>query len=374
MEKPKLEEEQAAAMPVRFRGRAALRSIQVKRDKGYIVWIYNIYLHALQLSLPLFFLIMLSSPILLSIPFTGFFMLDIEGLYIPADDQRPESNHGIISSSWSWWNNNNSSSSSSLDQTPAGLTTAEMCFKVFIFSLSLSTTFGGTRVEARSPYALLLANLNTLMAQLIFVFLSGAVFHRLSQPREPVRWSKVALITNDMFSVAEARNQNNKGTANGETKDQTHQPGNSYKSFMLRLNLMDPKQVVLIECKFELTYRRFLTEKGNPAPFINHVSLKLVRPEVAYLKFGLVVRHIIDEESPLYGMDLEELNSRDASFTITISGIERSSMQPIFSENLYTVYDGEVLWDRQFQDQIITDRHGHSMFDCNLIDQLKPVK
>jgi hypothetical protein len=70
---------------------------------------------------------------------------------------------------------------------------------------------------------------------------------------------------------------------------------------------MDPKQVVLIECKFELTYRRFLTEKGNPAPFINHVSLKLVRPEVAYLKYGLVVRHIIDEESPLYGMDLEVL-------------------------------------------------------------------
>jgi hypothetical protein len=79
------------------------------------------------------------------------------------------------------------------------------------------------------------------------------------------------------------------------------------RSFMMRLNLMDPKQVVLIECKFELTYRRFLTEKGNPAPFINHVSLKLVRPEVAYLKYGLVVRHIIDEESPLYGMDLEVL-------------------------------------------------------------------
>jgi hypothetical protein len=47
-------------------------------------------------------------------------------------------------------------------------------FKIFIFSLSLSTTFGGTRVEARSPYTLLVANLNTLMAQLIFVFLSGA--------------------------------------------------------------------------------------------------------------------------------------------------------------------------------------------------------
>lgn len=50
----------------------------------------------------------------------------------------------------------------------------EKGIRIFIFSFSLSTTFGGARVEARSPYALLLANLNTLMAQLMFVFFSGA--------------------------------------------------------------------------------------------------------------------------------------------------------------------------------------------------------
>lgn len=50
----------------------------------------------------------------------------------------------------------------------------EKSIRIFIFSFSLSTTFGGARVEARSPYALLLANLNTLMAQLMFVFFSGA--------------------------------------------------------------------------------------------------------------------------------------------------------------------------------------------------------
>lgn len=47
-------------------------------------------------------------------------------------------------------------------------------FKVFVFSLSLCTMFGGTGVEARSTYNLLVANANTLTAQLIFVFLSGA--------------------------------------------------------------------------------------------------------------------------------------------------------------------------------------------------------
>jgi hypothetical protein len=50
----------------------------------------------------------------------------------------------------------------------------DVLFEVFLFSLSLSTTFGGSRLDARSPFCLLVANINTLMAQLMFVFLSGA--------------------------------------------------------------------------------------------------------------------------------------------------------------------------------------------------------
>jgi hypothetical protein len=43
-----------------------------------------------------------------------------------------------------------------------------------ICRLSLSTTFGGSPVVALSPFCLLVANVNTLMAQFLFVFLSGA--------------------------------------------------------------------------------------------------------------------------------------------------------------------------------------------------------
>jgi hypothetical protein len=42
MEKPKLEEEQAPAIPVRFKGRAALRSIQVHQKKSHILLFNNI--------------------------------------------------------------------------------------------------------------------------------------------------------------------------------------------------------------------------------------------------------------------------------------------------------------------------------------------
>jgi inward rectifier potassium channel len=72
---------------------------------------------------------------------------------------------------------------------------------------------------------------------------------------------------------------------------------------------VDPQQLILIECHFELVYQRFLTLPGQPTPFITGVGLKLVRPRVPYLKYGLVIRHIIDETSPLYNMDVEVFNS-----------------------------------------------------------------
>ncbi|XP_073387197.1 uncharacterized protein [Physcomitrium patens] len=276
------------------------------------------------------------SPLVLSILFTGFYLLDAEGFQVP---------EGVAEV---WW-----------DGVVPGF--VEKSIRIFIFSFSLSTTFGGARVEARSPYALLLANLNTLMAQLMFVFFSGAVFHRLSQPVEPVRWSAVALITDDPYAEAES-----------------HLPGHpankTYKSFLIRLNLGDPQQLILIECHFELICQRFLTLPGQPTPFITGVNLKLVRPRVPYLKYGLFIRHIIDEESPLYNLDIEALHSQDVSFMATLSALEKSSMQPVFSEMLYAVADGDIVWDHQFDDQIMTNDAGQLVFDFKALNKLRPMK
>lgn len=126
--------------------------LQVKHEQTLLMRLYNSYIYALRLPLPVFFLIMFATPLLLSIVFTALYLLDVDGLSIPEDRE------------WgrrSWWDN-------------VYCFVGETHFKVFIFSLSLCTTFGGSGIEARSPYNLLLANLNTLMAQLVFVFLSGA--------------------------------------------------------------------------------------------------------------------------------------------------------------------------------------------------------
>lgn len=53
---------------------------------------------------------------------------------------------------------------------------------MYVFRLSLSTTFGGSPVAALSPFCLLVANVNTLMAQFLFVFLSGGGEHLTPRP------------------------------------------------------------------------------------------------------------------------------------------------------------------------------------------------
>lgn len=320
---------------VGLRGKAAIRAVEVRQHDSVLSKLYDVYIYALRLPLYMFVLITFSSPLVLSILFTGFYLLDMEGFHVP-DGAEP------------WW-----------DGVVPG--SVEKGVRIFIFSFSLSTTFGGARVEARSPYALLLANLNTLMAQLMFVFFSGAVFHRLSQPVEPVRWSTVALITDDQYAEAESHLP-------------AHEVHKKYKSFLIRLNLVDPQQLILIECHFELVCQRFLALPGQPTPFISGVSLKLVRPRVPYLKYGLVIRHIIDETSPLYNMDVEALHRQDVSFLATVSALEKSSMQPVFSEMLYAVADGDIVWEHQFDDQIITDISGHLVFDFKALNKLRPLQ
>ena len=86
----------------------------------------------------------------------------------------------------------------------------------------------------------------------------------------------------------------------------------THRSFIVRLNLADPAKTVLIECKFEIIYRSIVTAPGQNSPFVHHIPLQLVRPEVSYLRFGLTVRHVIDESSPLYGMDFEVWSTSSA--------------------------------------------------------------
>jgi hypothetical protein len=56
-------------------------------------------------------------------------------------------------------------------------------FYLFLYSLSISTTYGEAPVSPNCPIALLIGNVHTIVTQIIFLFATGVIFARLSQVR-----------------------------------------------------------------------------------------------------------------------------------------------------------------------------------------------
>ncbi|KAH7405051.1 hypothetical protein KP509_15G054900 [Ceratopteris richardii] len=318
----------------RSKGRKGMEGLVVKQDRGLVTFFQDFYVACLKMPIGYFLVGVFTAPLALGLFFTPLYLLDVDGL----------SFNGIVPE----------------DATTSPLASAgQRCLaflNIFLYALSLSTTFGGAPIAARSPFCLLVANVNTLLAQFLFVFLSGAVFARMSQPSYPIRCSKKAIIkTDDLLPVLGVEQQE------------------KFKVFAIRLVLTGPSPCELVDAKICLTFRIFVTLPSGSV-FCSTQDLEVVRPEVSYLRYGIMVRHIIDRKSPVYGHTVESLREGDASFSLTVMGLERTSMQPVFHLEDYFVNDHDVIWDGDYEDFIHVDDKGRRILDHSRIDHLKPMK
>lgn len=316
----------------RPKGRKGMEGLLVRQSKGLVAVIQDLYVACLKLPVLYFLAGVFLAPVVLGLLFTPLYFLDVEGLRF---DGILDGNACVTSSA------------------------TQLCFcalNVFLYALSLSTTFGGSPVAAVSPFCLLVANVNTLMSQFLFVFLSGAVFARMSQPSHPIRCAKKAIIKTDDVTLYPGEG-----------------PEERFKVFAVRLVLTGPTPCELIDAKLCLTFRIF-NKLPDGSRYCSTHDLELVRPEVSYLRYGLMIRHVINKKSPVHGHTLESLKKADASFSLTVMGLERTSMQPIFHLEDYFASDGEVVWDGDYVDFIHINEKGQRVLDLSCVDLLKQSK
>ncbi|KAG6548662.1 hypothetical protein Mapa_009816 [Marchantia paleacea] len=319
----------------RAKGRQGMEGMLVRQDKGVVALVKDFYVACLKMPIAHFLVGLFLAPIALGLVFTPLYLFDKAGLEV---DGHPLTEDALI-----------------VGRVAAAKQKVSALLNVFLYALSLITSYGGSPVNATSPYCLVVANVNTLMGNFLFVFLSGAVFARMSQPSHPVRCSKKAIIRIDDFSIPL-----------DELKEK-------FRVFAVRLVLTGPPPCELVGAKICLTFRIFI-KLPSGSMFCTTQDLELVRPEVPYLRYGIMVRHIIDKRSPLYGHSMESLSDGDASFSLTISGQERTSMQPIFHLEDYFVCDGDVAWDGDYVDFIHINTEGQRVLDHSKIDEIHVSK
>ncbi|CAM6099022.1 unnamed protein product [Calypogeia fissa] len=321
---------------VRSKGRKGQEGMVVRQDKGMLALVQDFYVACLKMPIAHFLIGVFLAPIALGLFFTPIYLFDKGGL--------------------SFTGETSAEASVAVGRAARAKQSISNLMDVFLYALSLSTTFGGSPVAALSTYCLCVANVNTLMGQFLFVFLSGAVFARMSQPSHPIRCSKKAVIRADDFTALPSE----------ELKDRP-------KVFAVRLVLTGPPPCELVDAKICLTFR-ILIKLPTGSMFCSTQDLTLVRPEISYLRYGILVRHVIDDKSPIYGHTMESLMDGDASFSLTIMGLERASMQPIFHLEDYFVCDGDVAWDADYIDFVHVDKTGNRVLDHSKLDLIRTTE
>ncbi|KAJ7567785.1 hypothetical protein O6H91_01G006900 [Diphasiastrum complanatum] len=324
-----------------FRGIQGVQNFTIlQEDEGILSKLYDFYTYMLKKPLPEFTLGMFAAPIFVSVIFTLLYLPELHGLVLDETARTFFESSGMPINV----------------EMPVLDLTLDTVFHVFMFSVSLSTGLQPD-IAPLSPYTLVIANINALVAQLVFVFLSGAVFARLSQPSQPVRCSTVAVIC---------------PAISRQSKQPTH------RALMVRFVLAGPQPCELVDVKVDLSFK-FNTITRSGSYFRATHSLKLMfhgslqmRPEIAYLNHGMLVRHIIDETSPLYRRTHERLEKEDAIFVLSVIGLERSSMQAVFHVQQYSVHDNHVIWDAEFEDMILISKKNKRIVDHSKLSHWKP--
>ncbi|GAQ88157.1 hypothetical protein KFL_004050010 [Klebsormidium nitens] len=271
--------------------------------KGLPNTVQDMYQGLLKQKWPAFLGSLVAAPAALSAAFTAFYLLDPGGLAL--DDSIMQS----ASASCEF---------AAMGAQAMGVDQAQginffSFFEAFMMSLGMSTGVDPV-VHAVSPYTMVIAQLNGMASQLMFVLLSGAVFARFSQPAEPIACSKKAVVT----SLPTTPRQR-------------------------MLALRYAVQQELVDVKVDITATRTVKTDSAGGWARTEQPLKLVRSGAAYQIEGMVVQHMIDPESPLYGLNQAGLRAQDVKLTFSVVGLERASMQSVVHIEEYSAKDGTLI-------------------------------
>jgi len=111
-----------------------------------------------------------------------------------------------------------------------------------------------------------------------------------------------------------------------------------------------------------------LTLEGET--FYKAIDLPLVRDRQVGMARGWTVMHVVDEQSPLHGLDAAGLARAELELNIAVTGIDDITMQSIHTLHQYT--DKEIRLGHRFEDtmQILPD--GAYLLDLRNFDRVVP--
>ncbi len=198
------------------------------------------------------------------------------------------------------------------------------------FSIETLATLGYGDMHPQTTYGHMVASIEIFSGLSFIAVFTGLVFTRFSLPRARLLFAKVAVLAlydgrrTLMLRVANARD-------------------NTITDAVARLWL-----VRLEETKEGGTLRRF------------H-QLALERDHSPMFALSWTLFHVIDQKSPMFGIDAHELENADANIVATLTGLDETSHQTVHARHVYGYAD--LRWDHQYADILERGEDGIARID-----------
>ena len=208
----------------------------------------------------------------------------------------------------------------------------------FFFSAQTFTTVGYGRISPDGVAANLVAAFQALLGLMAFAIATGLLFGRFSRPAARLAFSKQMVVapyqagTSLQFRVANRRSN----------------------------NLMEIEARILL----------MTVEPSDRGLVRKYQPLTLERASVQFLPLTWTVVHPIDEASPLWAKNAEDLARQQAEFLILIKAFDDTFFQTVHVRQSYR--HEEMVWGARFVPAFEADARGEMVLDLKRLSEIAP--
>jgi len=114
----------------------------------------------------------------------------------------------------------------------------------------------------------------------------------------------------------------------------------------------------------------FLKKTAERRTFYTLIDLPLVRDHMAGMRRGWQVMHVIDEASPLHGMDAAGLEQAETELECALIGLDDVTMQTVHMIHIYG--DKDIRFGHRFVDTMKTLPNGDIFLDLTKFNAIEP--
>lgn len=210
----------------------------------------------------------------------------------------------------------------------------------FFFSAQTLSTVGYGRLNPVGTSMSIVAAIESMIGLMGFALATGLLYGRFSRPNAKLIFSDNALIA----------------------------PFKEGKALMIRFANARRNPLIELEAAIIFSYNETINGKLTR----QFQTLKLELSRITYLVMSWTIVHPIDEESPLYNLSPEDLQSLDAEFFVNIKAIDDTYAQQVHTRTSYKW--NSVVWNAKFISAIGVDQDEVSTVDIRKLSSFENLK